>query len=372
MLLRFKLSLFVFLCFAVLFSCKHQTEIKQITTLKFNKVVNAQNFKLIQHPNFIELQIIDPEKGHVERSFALIREGVDLGTKIEMEHIEVPVKGLVCLSATQVGMLNKLKAISFIKGIVSKKYVSNKQLLNNLSLGKVQELQTIDQLNPERVLSTGSRVVMYDGFGTIPTNEEKLKKLGVVCIPDYDWRETDPLGKAEWIKLLGVLVGKELLANNYFTKISNDYSRLKKQAKQLNNHQTILSGSLIGDLWYMPAGESFYAHMLSDAQLDYQEKDSKGTGSVSFSLEHCLKVHKQAKLWINPGVASYTALLRLNPKYQFLDVFQHKKIYCYSHNANYFWENSAIEPHHLLSDLIALNHGEGSIKKLYFYRKLEE
>ncbi len=372
MLLSFKSSFCVSLCLIVFFSCNQQIETKHINALKFEKVVHAQNFKLIQHHNFIELQIIDPEKGHIERSFALVRKGVALSTDFNMERIEVPVKGLVCLSATHVGMLNKLKAISNIRGISSKKYVSNQQLLQNISLGKVLEFQTIDQLNPELVLTSDARIVLFDGFGIAPSNGEKLKKLGIVCIPNYDWRETDPLGKAEWIKLLGVLVGKECMANNYFTKISKDYSNLKKQALQLKSHQTILSGSLIGDLWYMPAGESFYAHILKDAQLFYQEKDSKGTGSVSFSLEHCLKVHKQANLWVNPGVSSYSELLRLNPKYRLLDAFKHKQMYCYSHNANYFWENSAVEPHHLLSDFIAMNRGEGSTKKLYFYRKLKE
>jgi iron complex transport system substrate-binding protein len=122
----------------------------------------------------------------------------------------------------------------------------------------------------------------------------------------------------------------------------------------------------------MPAGNSYAAHIFQDAQFDYQEKKSKGTGSVSFSLEHSLNVHKNASVWIDPGVSSLQALARLNPKYRFLDAYSNKEVYCYSHHANYYWENSASEPQHVLSDFIAINKGEASAKKLYFYRKLSE
>jgi hypothetical protein len=133
---------------------------------------------------------------------------------------------------------------------------------------------------------------------------------------------------------------------------------------------SVIAGCLIGDLWYMPAGNSYAAHIFQDAQFDYQEKKSKGTGSVSFSLEHCLNVHKNASVWIDPGVSSLQSLARLNPKYRFLDAYSNKEVYCYSHRANYYWENSASEPQHVLSDFIAINKGEASKKKLYFYRKL--
>ena len=372
MLLRCYFHFNFLLSLILLFACNQPKTNNMVEKKKFNKVIHAENFKLIQHPTFIELQIIDPEKGRIERKYALLTKGVLPPVASELEVIEVPVKGLVCLSATHIGMLQKLNSVSLIKGVAAKKYISNSDLLKNILRKKVEEFESIDQLNPERILKSGTKLVLYDGFGTYPSNEEKLKKIGVYCIPNYDWRETNPLGKAEWIKLFGVLTGKEKQATNYFNKISKEYNALKKQANQIKTHQSIISGSLIGDLWYMPAGESFYAHILHDAKFDYQEQHSKGTGSVSFSLEHCLKFHKDAKIWINPGVESFHELIRLNSKYRFFTAFRKKEIYCYSHNANYFWENSAIEPHHLLSDLIALNKGEGSTKKLYFYRKLAE
>lgn len=358
--------------FFLLFSCKEGVQHKSTKSNLFSVIQYANNFKLIEKSNYTELQIVDPEKGIVERKFALIDKGNNPVLASDIERIALPVKGIICLSATHIGMMNKLGAISQIKGTSFRKYIANSKVLEQIKAHKIREFSGIDQLNPERLLKTNATVVMYDGFGTFPANEEKLKKLGVACIPNYDWRETNPLGKAEWIKLFGILSGKENKANHYFTSIQKEYHHLLQKEKTHTTNRTFISGSLIGDLWYMPAGQSFLANLLNDAQVDYVEKKSKGTGSVSFTLEHCITAHKEAKVWINPGVASYKELLHLNPKYRFFRAFQKKQIYCYSHNANYFWENSAIEPQHVLSDYIQLNRGVGSDKKLYFYQKLKE
>ena len=372
MFLKCQFLLILFLVFFANSRCSNTAKRGITGSNKLNQVKYAVNFNLIPHPSYTELQILNPEKGIVERKFALINQGAKPILSSSIEQIEIPVKGIVCLSATHIGMMNKLVAISQIKGTSFRKYIDNSKVLERIKAHKIQEFSGIDQLNPERLIKTKATVVIYDGFGTFPANEDKLKKLGVACIPNYDWRETNPLGKAEWIKLFGILSGKEKKANQYFTSIEKKYHDLLQREEKNTMHRTFISGCLIGDLWYMPAGQSFLANLLKDAKVDYVERKSKGTGSVSFSLEHCLKAHKEAKVWINPGVTSYKELIQLNPKYRFFKAFNEKQIYCYSHNANYFWENSAIEPQHMLSDYIQLNRGVGSDKKLYFYQKLKE
>ncbi len=372
MLSRFYIYCAFFFTFFLLFSCKDGRKNKSAKFNLFSPIQYANNFKLIAKSNYTELQVIDPDKGKIERKYALLSATQSPVLALDVLPIQIPIKGLISLSATPIGMLHKLHAIATVKGITHRKYVWNPTLLRNIAANRVGEFENIAQLNPEKVLKTGANVLVFDGFGSYPMVEDKLKKLGVVCLPNYDWRENDPLGKAEWIKLYGVLTGNEKMANRYFAKVSKEYNALKKQAVKQPKKRSVIAGCLIGDLWYMPAGNSYAANIFRDAQFDYQEKNSKGTGSVSFSLEHCLNVHKNAYVWIDPGVSSLQALVRLNPKYRFFQAFKTKNIYCYSHNANYFWENSACEPHHLLSDFIEIRKGAASTKKLYFYRKLLE
>ena len=55
----------------------------------------------------------------------------------------------------------------------------------------------------------------------------KIKELGVKVIFNADYLETDPLGKAEWIKLFGALYCKENLADSIYNSEVEEYYKLK-------------------------------------------------------------------------------------------------------------------------------------------------
>jgi iron complex transport system substrate-binding protein len=49
-----------------------------------------------------------------------------------------------------------------------------------------------------------------------PEIKEQLENAGIPVLVEYSSYESEPLGRLEWIKLYGVLMGKEELANAYF------------------------------------------------------------------------------------------------------------------------------------------------------------
>ncbi len=51
-----------------------------------------------------------------------------------------------------------------------------------------------------------------------PKVKEQLENLGVPVLVERSSYEADPLGRMEWIKLYGVLTGKEQLAEELFEK----------------------------------------------------------------------------------------------------------------------------------------------------------
>ena len=55
-----------------------------------------------------------------------------------------------------------------------------------------------------------------------PQVKEQLEKLGVPVLVERSSYEADPLGRMEWVKLYGVLTGKEGLAEKLFeTEMKN-------------------------------------------------------------------------------------------------------------------------------------------------------
>ncbi len=361
------------LCLFVLFSCDKSINITTppYTNTK-NEVEYAQNFKIFKQKKYTEIQIINPENKCIEkRLICYSREQCRPTQKTTAIYIQTPIKGFICLSSTQIGMLNKINALTTVKGLDNPNYISNKFILNKVKKQQISVVGNIETINPESITKTKADILMYSGFGKAIANERKFMKLQITPIANYDWKESDPLGKAEWIKFFGILTNKSKEANTYFNRIKKEYTNLKTQAQKLPFSNQLLSGSLIGDNWYMPAGESYLGKLFSDAKINYVAKQTKGIGSYSISLEKVIRSFQNATYWINPGAPSRKELLAFNKRYANFNALKKNNTYCYSQNQNFFWENSAIEPHKLLNDLIIISHPNEYHGKLYFYKKLK-
>ena len=74
-----------------------------------------------------------------------------------------------------------------------------------------------------------------------PQVKEQLENLGVPVLVERSSYEADPLGRMEWIKLYGVLTGKEQLAEELFEKEIKELENVSVQADEGQEHsdQTI-------------------------------------------------------------------------------------------------------------------------------------
>ncbi|MFN6085323.1 MAG: ABC transporter substrate-binding protein, partial [Fluviicola sp.] len=208
------------------------------------------------------------------------------------------------------------------------------------------------------------------GFGQDFPNEEKLKKIGVSCIPNYDWREQHPLAKAEWIKFFGALLDKQEMANSYFGEVEKNYLSLQKKLKKSKvSKPKVLVGLMFGDTWNAPAGQSFLARILADSQIDYLYKKEKGTGSLSLSLEKVAVNQANCSIWLDANARSKSELIQTNSKFKVFKAYQNNKIYSYSHAMNYFWEMNSLHPDWLLEDYAQIA-GHLPAKKLHFYKRI--
>lgn len=367
--------LFTGFLFIFLTACGNAPEVKKETSAEGSADIKyAQHFKVVPHEDYIELQILNPESRQAEKKYALVKRDAKAVVPADLVQVEVPLKSVITLSGTHIGMLEKIHLADKISGVSSKKYVANPTVLKGCAAGKVLEFEDFGMLNPERVLKTSAKMIVYSGFeGQPPSSEDKLMKLGILCLPNYDWKENHPLGKAEWIKVFGYLFGKETEAAAYFNQVEKSYNEQKATANALKDKPTVFSGMVFGDSWYMPAGESYGAKLFADAGSDYVAKNEKGTGSVAYSFEQVFKSNQQTEFWFNVEFPTKKEILMANAKYQYFAAFKKGNVYSYANQMNLFWENSAIEPHHVLSDLIQILHaGKVTRSKLYFYRKLTE
>ena len=287
--------------------------------------------------------------------------------------IQVPIKGIIALSGTHIGMLSILNEIELIRGVPNVAYVFNKTLRKRISRGTAQSLGTDNGIPVESIVATKADVLMYSGgFGSGYPKEAQLQKLGILCIPNFDWKESHPLGKAEWLLFFGYLTGKEQQAKAYLAQVEKRYHDLCQRAKKTDTRPRVFSGNLIGDVWFSPAGESFGGILLHHAGADYAGKKTKGTGSIERTMQDIITKEKNTTFWIDPGTSSLIDLLKRDSRYGYLSAVRNKTVYCYSHNMNRFWEMSIVEPDKVLSDFIRIFHPELGLKgHLNYYKQLQ-
>ncbi len=283
--------------------------------------------------------------------------------------IQVPVRGFLTLSGTDVGMLAKLKQEDRISGVGNSKTIYSPAVKKNLKEGKIRDFNTWEQIPFEQLVRTSVNVITYSNFGKDYPHSRELEKAGIICLPILDWKEEHPLGKAEWIKLYGYLTGCSELAETYFSQLNRAYNKLKNEAKQYRSHPTVFCGNQTGEFWFCPSGESYEAKLIADAGGNYVYKKTKGTGSLSLTPEKVLMTNKKTQLWLNPGVKSKEALVKNHPKSIYFGAFKKDSVFCYSASMNKYWENAAVAPDKVLSDLILIFHRKN--EKLHFYSKLK-
>ena len=278
--------------------------------------------------------------------------------------IAVPVERIVVTSTTHIPALEALGVEDKLVGYPDTKLVSSKATRMRIDAGKIKELGNNNALNTEIVIELQPELIV--GFGMNAQNKTyaTLQKANIPVIYNGDWSEETPLGKAEWIKFFAALFKKETEADQIFKGIESAYLEAKKLAQSATSTPTVLSGALYKDVWYLPAGKSWSAQFIADANAKYLWANTPGTGSLSLSIESVLKQGKNADFWIAPGqFTEYNNMQQASTHYAEFDAFKHKKMFTASGTMGetggmLYYELAPQRPDLVLKDLIQLLHPE--------------
>lgn len=276
--------------------------------------------------------------------------------------IFTPVEKVIATSTTHIPAFELLDVSDHLIGFPETDYVSSPVIRERIDNGQIKELGTNESLNEEVVIAL--QPDLFIGFGVSSQNKSynTISKAGIPVVYNGDWVEETPLGKAEWIKFMGALFGKQQKAAHIFNSVVFEYHNAKKLAAKATSQPTIISGSMFKDIWYVPAGESWLAQFFKDANANYIWKDSNGSGSLSLNFETVLIKAQHADYWIGSGqFTSYTQLTETNPHYEQFDFFKQKNIYTYGLSIGdkggmQYYELAPTRPDMVLKDIIHILH----------------
>ena len=319
----------------------------------------AQGFKVTYTDNGCLLEIQDPQREE-SRIFKYML--VDRGAEVEAPDgyvkLEVPVKSVICMTSLQLSSFIKLDELDKVVGVTSTRHLFNEEINRRLKEGLTHKIGIEGNFDNEVIMGVNPNVILISPFKR--GGYAAIKDVGIPLIPHLGYKEMTPLGQAEWIKFVGLIIGETEKANRLFSEIESRYNELKKLAETVKDRPVVFSGELRGGNWYAVGGKSFLAQLFKDAGADYFLKDDEHSGGVTLDFETVYSQASKAKYWriVNSynGTFSYDALKDEDARYADFDAFKNKGVvYCNMREVP-FYESMPTHPEVVLSDLIKIFH----------------
>lgn len=359
-----KLTIYQFLLLLFIIGCSTKTtKVDEANTQK-STIKYATGFDIVSENGIKKLIIKSPYQNAEEVFEYTIKRKTDSNIdSFSSNLISVPIQKIVVTSTTHIPMVELLNEENAIVGFPFSRYVSSKKTRVLIDEGKITEIGKEGSLNTEILLELEPELIVGYSVASADKSLSTIKKSGIPVIYNGDWLEETPLGRAEWIKFFGVLFDKEREADSIFKNIEREYLNAKKLALSSTKKPSVLSGAIMSnDIWNLPAGESFVAQFLKDANMNYIWQNSSGKGSLSLSFESVFEKANNADVWIAPGYfSSKNQMINSNALYKKFDAFTKGTIYTPSTKKGetggiIYYELASTRPDLVLKDLIKIAH----------------
>ena len=325
-----------------------------------NLVTYAQNFKIYSIKSGFQLIIKDGFGS--DKEYYIFNDTVAIPDEFsDKQIIRTPVNSAIAFSSTQWSVFQRIGEINRVKGLLESNYTSNEEILRLVAEGKITDVGMSTNVNTEKVINLQPDLILYTPYPGIDFSH--LGELsGAIMLSFPDYLESHPLGRAEWMKVVGLLCGKEDVTNKWFDDVARKYETISERCSSVEEKPTIFSDLPFENQWYVPGGNSYIAKIFADAGGDYIWKDNESTGSLHIDAESVLLKAQQADFWrvINSYDTPFTyeRLKNENELYPLFKAFEKKQLLvCDVRECGYF-EKSQYEPDVLLADFIYHFHPE--------------
>ncbi len=324
------------------------------------------------------IEIRNPWQGakNVATRLFIARDSESAPQGFDGQIISSDAKHIVCMSSTQIAMLDVVGCADRVVGVSGIDYISNGYVTSHKA--SIGDVGYEGNVNYELLLSLNPDLVLIYGMNGASTMEAKLSELNIPFAYIGEYLEESPLGKAEWMVAIAEIVGKREEGERVFSAIPQRYNALKERVKDVASKPKVMINTPYGDSWVMAPNGSYVAQLIADAGGDYiYSANSKSTRSESIDIEEAYLMASKSDLWINLGLLGSLADLKSQfPKFADVPCVVRGELYNSNKKltpsgGNDYWESGVVHPDIVLRDLITIFHPEMATDSLVYYKKLE-
>ncbi len=336
------------------------------------EIRHAKGFTVVQSGENRFVEVNDMSEGTGKRyHYALIPHGASTDSiPDDYQIIRTPVKRVICMTTLQLSPLLKLEAEDRVVGLTSTRYLHNEKIKERLSQGEIKRIGIEGEFDSEVVMASRPEVIFISPFKR--GGYDGITDLGITTFNYLGYKESSPLGQAEWIKLVGMMIGEEAKAAQIFSDIESEYLRLKQICSEVDSRPKVMSGELHSGSWYVVGGKSYLANLFRDAGAEYFMDNDNESGGFYVDYETVYSQGHDADFWriVNSynGEYSYDVLLSSDGRYADFKPFTSRGVIYCNLRRGAFYESTPMEPEVVLSDLIKIFHPQQmeSHKPIYY------
>lgn len=339
----------------------------------------AKHITIVKHDGYTTAELSNPwRKDAVLHRYVLVERKDSARMASELSALDgtvvyTPVKRAVLFSAPHCYLMGELGAADAVSGVCDLNYINLPYLHKAVSEGRVADCGNGMSPSVERIVSVSPDALFVTPFEGV--NYGQLANIGVPLVECADYMETSALGRAEWMKFYGMLVGRENEADSLFAVVKRNYADYKGRAMKSALRPRVITERVVSGVWYCPGGESSMGQLLRDAGVDYVFADDKHSGSLSLSPEKVIEKAATADWWlfVNSGAGNLdrNGLLTEYEGYKMIKAYREGHILeCVPSMSNPYFEQISFRPDFLLADFISWFHPELHILPSAHYYKL--
>lgn len=209
-----------------------------------------------------------------------------------------PSHGLATLSTTHVALIeawdDSLEAWS---GGAYLEWMQSEAAKKRLDARQAVSIGGTPEVDREKLLGLAPVALTIYPFGD-PLSGSGLEAY-IPVVPILEYLESHPLGRAEWMRVFGWMLGPESAesADRAFDLIAKRYEFWRNQAFESSTRMRVFTGSVEQGTWHAPGGDSFMARFIFDAGGAYVLDHFPGRENVQIPLEEMIALSQSADAW---------------------------------------------------------------------------
>lgn len=285
--------------------------------------------------------------------------------------IKVPLTNSLVFSSVHAGAIDELGAAGAIKGVCDAAYFKIPAIAGGLADGSIIDAGNSMSPSIERIMLLGPDAILRSPYQN--STAGALETAGIPIIECADYMETTPLGRAEWIKLLGELYGHRDKAATIYDNVAAAYNNIKDKAAAVTDRPKVISETVTDGVWYIPGGNSYMARLFIDAGADYPWSDNTSTGSLPLDFQAVYDKAADADVWLVKSYGKDMTLDALRSIYPLNDrfkAFASGGVYACNTATATLFEDFPFHPEKLLAEYYRIFHPEANDGENLYFKKV--